>query len=159
MDVTLNRAFIKYRSPFVGVKTHMQGNFPDDLVALHNFTGGYCGVSKVENGNMNICYLANYKSFQQYKNIDSFNKQVLYKNPHLKNIFENSGQPFMFLSTRMGIVGRNVIFLDMCDEVEFSVFQVADNMRLFFLGESVTIYWARWIFLRFSLSDHCTVLF
>ena len=90
MDVTLDRAFMKYRSPFVGVKTHVQGSFPDDLVALHNFTGGYCGVSKVENGNMNICYLANYKSFQQYKNIDAFNKEVLYKNPHLKNIFENS---------------------------------------------------------------------
>jgi flavin-dependent dehydrogenase len=90
MDITLNRAFIKNRSPFVGVKTHMQGDFPDDLVALHNFTGGYCGVSKVENGNLNVCYLANYKSFQQYKNIDAFNKQVLYKNPHLKTIFENS---------------------------------------------------------------------
>ncbi len=90
IDVTLDRAFIKNKSPFVGVKTHVQGNFPDDLVALHNFTGGYCGISKVENGHMNICYLANYKSFQQYKNIDAFNKQVLYKNPHLKNIFENS---------------------------------------------------------------------
>jgi len=90
MDITLERAFIKNRSPFVGVKTHMQGDFPDDLVALHNFTGGYCGVSRVENGNLNVCYLANYKSFQQYKNIDAFNKQVLYNNPHLKTIFENS---------------------------------------------------------------------
>lgn len=94
MDITLNRAFIKNRSPFVGVKTHMQGDFPDDLVALHNFTGGYCGISKVENGNLNVCYLANYKSFQQYKNIDAFNKQVLYKNSHLKNIFENSVSVF-----------------------------------------------------------------
>ena len=90
LDITLERAFIKNKSPFVGVKTHLQGNFPDDLVALHNFEGGYCGVSQIENGNMNVCYLANYKSFQQYKNIDAFNKAVLYKNPHLKNIFENS---------------------------------------------------------------------
>ena len=90
LDITLERAFIKNKSPFVGVKTHLQGNFPDDLVALHNFEGGYCGVSQVENGNMNVCYLANYKSFQQYKNIDAFNKEVLFKNPHLKNIFENS---------------------------------------------------------------------
>lgn len=90
MDIALNRAFIKNRSPFVGVKTHMQGDFPDDLVALHNFDGGYCGVSQVENGNLNVCYLTNYKSFQQYRNIDAFNKAVLYKNPHLKNIFENA---------------------------------------------------------------------
>ena len=94
MDITLDRDFIKNKSPFVGVKTHMQGNFPDDLVALHNFKGGYCGVSQVENGNLNVCYLANYKSFQQYKNIDAFNKEVLYKNPHLKNIFENSTSVF-----------------------------------------------------------------
>lgn len=90
LDITLDRAFIKNRSPFVAVKTHVQGKFPDDLVALHNFNGGYCGVSMVENGNLNVCYLANYKSFQQYKNIDTFNQEVLYKNPHLKSIFENT---------------------------------------------------------------------
>jgi menaquinone-9 beta-reductase len=90
MDVTLNRTFIKNRSPFVAVKTHLSGNFPDDLVALHNFNGGYCGISQVENGNLNVCFLANYKSFQQYKNIDDFRQEVLYNNHHLKKIFENS---------------------------------------------------------------------
>ena len=90
MDIKLERTFVKNRSPFVAVKTHMQGDFPEDLVALHNFKGGYCGVSQVENGNLNVCFLANYKSFQQYKNIDAFIKTVLYKNPHLKNVFENS---------------------------------------------------------------------
>lgn len=90
LDITLSRSFIKNKSPFIGVKTHLQGDFPDDLVALHNFEGGYCGVSQVENGNLNVCYLAHYRSFQQYKNIDAFNEQVLFKNPHLKNVFENS---------------------------------------------------------------------
>lgn len=89
LDVALDRDFIKTKSPFVGVKTHMQGTFPEDLVALHNFRGGYCGVSQVENGNLNVCYLANYKSFQQYKNIDAFNREVLYRNPHLKQVFES----------------------------------------------------------------------
>jgi len=87
MDIKLDRAFIRNRSPFVGVKTHMRGDFPDDMVALHNFDGGYCGISQVENGNLNVCYLANYASFQRYKNIETFNREVLYKNPHLKNIF------------------------------------------------------------------------
>ena len=99
MDVTLDRAFIKNRSPFVAVKTHLRGDFPDDLVALHNFNGGYCGVSMIENGNLNVCYLANYKSFQDYKNIEAFNKEVLYKNPHLKTIFENSVPAFDQLLT------------------------------------------------------------
>ena len=90
MDAKLERSFINNKSPFVAVKTHMQGNFPDDLVALHNFTGGYCGVSQVENGNLNVCYISNYKSFQQYKNIESFQQEVLFKNPHLKTIFKNA---------------------------------------------------------------------
>jgi flavin-dependent dehydrogenase len=90
LDITLSRSFIKNKSPFIGVKTHLQGDFPDDLVALHNFEGGYCGISQVENGNLNVCYLAHYRSFQQFKNIDAFNEQVLFKNPHLKNVFENS---------------------------------------------------------------------
>ncbi len=90
LDVKLNRSFIQQQSPFVAVKTHMRGSFPEDLVALHNFKGGYCGVSQVENGNINVCYIANYKSFQRYKNIDAFNREVLCQNPHLKNIFENA---------------------------------------------------------------------
>ena len=90
MDVKLERGFINNRSPFMAVKAHYKGDFPEDLVALHNFAGGYCGVSQVENGNLNICFIANYKSFQQYKNIESFQQEVLFKNPHLKTIFENT---------------------------------------------------------------------
>ena len=44
LDVKLNRSFIKNKSPFLAVKTHVKGAFPDDLVALHNFKGGYCGI-------------------------------------------------------------------------------------------------------------------
>ena len=90
IDTKLERTFINNRSPFVAVKTHLQGNFPDDLVALHNFAGGYCGISQVENGHLNVCYISNYKSFQQYKHIESFQQEVLYKNVHLKAVFENS---------------------------------------------------------------------
>ena len=87
IDVQLNRKFIQKKTPFLAVKSHFTGDFPDDLVALHNFEGGYCGVSKVEKGFINVCYLANYKSFKQYRNIETYQQEVLYKNPHLKNIF------------------------------------------------------------------------
>ena len=90
MDIKLERSFIKNRTPFIGIKTHLKGDFPDDLVALHNFNGGYCGVSMVENGHINVCFLANNKTFQQYKNIDTYIHEVLYKNPHLEKIFENA---------------------------------------------------------------------
>nr|WP_068891643.1 NAD(P)/FAD-dependent oxidoreductase [Pedobacter panaciterrae] len=89
LDQKLERGFIQKKSPWLAVKAHYKGDFPNDLVALHNFKGGYCGVSKVENDHINICYLTDYKSFKTYKNITDFQKQVLYKNPQLKEVFEN----------------------------------------------------------------------
>lgn len=89
LDQKMERGFIQKKSPWLAVKAHYKGDFPDDLVALHNFKGGYCGVSKVENDRINICYLTDYQSFKAHKNITDFQKQVLYKNPHLKEVFEN----------------------------------------------------------------------
>lgn len=89
LDLKLNRDFILKHSPWLAVKAHYSGNFPNCLVGLHNFKGGYCGVSKVENDKINICYLVDYETFKQYKNIDEFQSKVMYKNPHLKAIFEN----------------------------------------------------------------------
>lgn len=94
VDLVLNRDFIKDKSPWLAVKAHYKGNFPDKMVALHNFSGGYCGVSKVENDIINICYLADYATFKKYKNIEEYQKQVLYKNGNLKNVFENSAMVF-----------------------------------------------------------------
>ncbi|MBF4516973.1 NAD(P)/FAD-dependent oxidoreductase [Flavobacterium sp. ANB] len=90
VDQVLDRNFITKKSPWLAVKAHYSGNLSNDLVALHNFKGGYCGVSKVENNSINICYLADYATFKQYKNIEDYQKNVLYKNKHLKTIFENS---------------------------------------------------------------------
>ncbi|MBC7844951.1 MAG: NAD(P)/FAD-dependent oxidoreductase [Flavobacterium sp.] len=89
MDQKINRDFIHKKSPWLAVKAHYSGYFPNDLVGLHNFKGGYCGVSKVENNTINICYLVDYETFKQYKNIEQFQSKVIYKNPHLKTIFEN----------------------------------------------------------------------
>ncbi|HKL90615.1 MAG TPA: FAD-dependent oxidoreductase, partial [Allomuricauda sp.] len=72
LDTTLQRSFITKKSPYLGVKIHMSGNFPENKVALHNFQGGYCGVSKVENDHINLCYITNYEAFKRYKDIDAF---------------------------------------------------------------------------------------
>ncbi|TDG35249.1 NAD(P)/FAD-dependent oxidoreductase [Pedobacter changchengzhani] len=94
LDVKLNRTFIQQKSSWLAVKAHYSGNFPNDLVALHHFKGGYCGVSKVEDNLINICYLVNYASFKKYKNIQEHQKKVLYKNAHLKSILENCTMQF-----------------------------------------------------------------
>ena len=90
LDVKMGRNFIQKKAPYLGVKIHVKGNFKEDLVALHNFKGGYCGVSKVENNVINLCYITNYATFKQYKNIEDFQEQVVFKNSYLKEIFHSS---------------------------------------------------------------------
>ncbi len=90
VDQKLNRDFIQKKSSWLAVKAHYSGGFPNDLVGLHNFKGGYCGVSKVENNKINICYLADYDTFKQYKNIEEYQDKVVSQNPKMKAIFDNS---------------------------------------------------------------------
>ena len=89
IDKQLSRDFIKNSSPYLAVKAHYKGIFPDDEVQLHNFPGGYCGLSKVESDYINICYIADYSMFKKYKNIVLFQNMVLSKNIHLKEAFQN----------------------------------------------------------------------
>lgn len=94
IDMKLKRAFTKKASPYLAVKAHYKGSFSPDLVGLHNFKGGYCGVSKVENDHINICYITSFKAFKAYKNIEDFQQNVLLKNKHLKAVLENSSLVF-----------------------------------------------------------------
>ena len=90
LDQKMKRKFIQKESPYLAVKIHVKGLFPENLVALHNFKGGYCGISKVENNAINICYITEYRSFKKHKNITDFQEQVVFKNEHLKRIFKES---------------------------------------------------------------------
>ncbi len=94
LDLKLQRHFVTKKSPWLAVKSHYKGTFPDDIVGLYNFKGGYCGVSRVENGDLNICYLADYKSFKKSKSISEHEKEALHKNPLLKMILENATAVF-----------------------------------------------------------------
>jgi len=94
IDQKLGRDFILKKSHWLAVKAHYEGYFADGLVGLHNFEGGYCGVSKVENDQINICYLSDYQHFKAFKNINDFQEQVLCKNPHLKQIFQDCTMVF-----------------------------------------------------------------
>lgn len=94
IDQKLNRNFIQEKSPWLAVKAHYSGDFPNHMVGLHNFKGGYCGVSKVENDIINICYLADYETFKQFKNIEDYQEKVVSQNPHLKTIFKQSNLLF-----------------------------------------------------------------
>jgi flavin-dependent dehydrogenase len=87
---------IKWKRPFasaaknrlnnyIGIKYHIQGNFPADTIALHLFHKGYCGLVKIEGDKYNLCYLTTADNLQQ-----KMETMILSRNPHLKRIFEES---------------------------------------------------------------------
>ncbi|GEQ86402.1 FAD-dependent oxidoreductase [Patiriisocius marinistellae] len=94
LDIKLNRNFIKQKSPWLGVKAHYEYDMPNNKVALHNFNGGYCGLSKTETNAVNACYLTTFNSFKKHGDIDTFQKKELSKNPHLNHFFNNSKMLF-----------------------------------------------------------------
>jgi len=95
LDKTLRREFISKKSPWLAVKAHYQWNqFPDNLVGLHSFEGGYGGLSKTETGTVNFCYLVTYKSFQEKQNISVFNDLVVAQNPYLATFLREASMEF-----------------------------------------------------------------
>lgn len=91
IDKVLNRDFADKKSSWLAVKAHYtHDNFPRHVVALHNFKGGYGGLSKTETGAVNFCYLTSYASFQKEKTIDSFNVNVVSQNPFLRDFLKEA---------------------------------------------------------------------
>ncbi len=88
LDKTLNRPFMQQRSSYIGVKYHLKIDFPDDLIALHNFEGGYCGISRVEGDRCNLCYLGSRASLREHGSIEAMEERVLGRNPYLRKLFQ-----------------------------------------------------------------------
>ncbi|WP_338875517.1 NAD(P)/FAD-dependent oxidoreductase [Spirosoma sp. SC4-14] len=87
LDKTLDRSFIRRPSPYIGVKYHIKTDFPNDLIALHNFADGYCGLSAIEADKYCLCYLTSRHNLRRFGSISDMEQSVLWKNPHLKAVF------------------------------------------------------------------------
>ncbi len=91
LDKDLNRNFVQKKSPYIGVKYHIKTNLvAEDIIELHNFSRGYCGVSKVENDIYNLCYLSHRNNLRKHKDIPSMEQEVVHKNPLLRQLFTES---------------------------------------------------------------------
>lgn len=90
LDQKLNRAFFYNRSPYLGVKYHINTDLPNNLIRLDNFSGGYAGVCKIENQKFNLCYLSTTANLKNYQGISEMEENVLHRNPFLKHLFKNS---------------------------------------------------------------------
>jgi flavin-dependent dehydrogenase len=161
LDKALDREFTKKRSPFIGVKYHIKTDFPADTVALHNFEGGYCGISKVENDTYNLCYLGRKAELKAVGNIPEMEKEFLHKNPYLKEVFENSE----FLFEKPEVI--NEISFEPKSLVENHVIMAGDTAGLItplcgngmamaihsakVLSDTIIDHWENEIFDRFAL--------
>ncbi len=54
----LSRSFAQKYSPFVAFKAHYTGLDLSGVIELHAFPGGYCGLSQIETGEINVCWIA-----------------------------------------------------------------------------------------------------
>jgi flavin-dependent dehydrogenase len=95
LDIKWNRPFVKNKpsklNNYIGVKYHIETDHPDDLISLHNFENGYCGISKIEEGRYCLCYLTTAANLGRHQNnIGKMQEEVLYRNPFLKEIFSRS---------------------------------------------------------------------
>lgn len=90
LDRLLKRDFIapeRRKLAFSAVKYHVELDFPDDLIALHNFDGGYCGMSRVEDGRTCLCYLVRAEKLKTAGSIPELERTVLHRNPRLAKVF------------------------------------------------------------------------
>jgi len=98
MDVVLQRSYFNKNKPkqntWMAVKYHRNFTTPTDLISLHNFQDGYCGVSQIENGRTCVCYLTRVSNLENAGSIQAMEKTILSTNPHLKKVFEESESLF-----------------------------------------------------------------
>jgi flavin-dependent dehydrogenase len=95
LDVKLQRPFIKSAAKglnnYLGIKYHIRYPQPKELIALHNFSNGYCGISSIEDDKCCLCYLTTANNLASNGNdIALMEKNVLFKNPHLQKIFSEA---------------------------------------------------------------------
>ncbi|TCJ13357.1 FAD-dependent oxidoreductase [Flaviaesturariibacter flavus] len=101
VDLRWNRAFLQRQDRrldnFIGVKYHLSTPWPQHTIGLHNFQGGYCGISRVEAGRSSVCYLARAEALRACGGkLARLEREVLCRNPHLARIFDDAeaAEPF-----------------------------------------------------------------
>ena len=95
LDVKWKRDFLHKKDQrlnnFVGVKYHVETDCQADVIGLHNFENGYCGISKIEEDKYCLCYMTRAENLRASGNdIKRMETDILQVNPHLKKIFTQS---------------------------------------------------------------------
>lgn len=95
LDIKWQRPFTQKKSArlnnYIGVKYHVRADIPADLIALHNFRDGYCGISRIEEGKSCLCYITTARNLRICGNsIPEMERTILRQNPFLDKIFSTA---------------------------------------------------------------------
>ena len=93
LDVKWKRQFIQNDKEvnYIGVKYHVRTELPEQEIALHNFPGGYCGISKIEEGRFCLCYLTRSENLKNNgQSIPEMEKNILKQNPVLRKLLNET---------------------------------------------------------------------
>lgn len=95
LDIKWKRNFLggtdKRLDNYVAVKYHLKTNWRTNVIGLHNFDNGYCGISKIEDDKYCLCYMTKAENLKNSNNnIEKMEETLLHRNPHLKKIFIDS---------------------------------------------------------------------
>jgi menaquinone-9 beta-reductase len=95
LDIKMKRNFLnavdKRLDNYVAVKYHIKTNWKENVIGLHNFENGYCGISKIEDDRYCLCYMTKAENLKKCSNnIEQLEERFLFKNLHLKKIFAES---------------------------------------------------------------------
>lgn len=101
LDVKWKREFLLKTDPrinnYIAVKYHIKTTWPTNIIGLHNFKNGYCGISEIEDKTYCLCYLTTANNLKKSNNsIAKMQEEILFQNPVLKQIFSSS--EFLFSS-------------------------------------------------------------
>jgi flavin-dependent dehydrogenase len=123
LDVKWKREFLLKTDPridnYIAVKYHVKTSWPANIIGLHNFRNGYCGISQIEEEKYCLCYLTTAANLKKNNNsISSMQENILFRNPVLREIFSSSKFLFSFPITisqisfgKKSLVENNILML------------------------------------------------
>lgn len=101
LDVKWKRGFLfrgdRRLENYIGVKYHIHAKWKDNIIGLHNFREGYCGISKIEGDRYCLCYMTKAEELKKSGNqISKLEENVLSQNPFLKSILTQGARDEAF---------------------------------------------------------------
>lgn len=126
---------------FIGVKYHLDAGPEKNVIEIHNFKGGYCGISAIEDGKYCLCYLAKASTLRLVDNdIDRLESEVLSANSYLaQRLVANKLIPRVVTSQiSFGVSKTNDEYLTIGDAAGFIPPITGNGMSLAFRGAKNT---------------------